>query len=250
MSQAASVPKSLERGLDILSLVAQSPRGLRYSHLVEHLELPNTTVTRLVQALCRLGWLDKDQDRYIAGEAMKEIAAGPALERLLLQIAREPMRQLSARTLNSTALLLWTGQDAVFLDRSLHEGSMVFQPPGYVIQHIQDTPWGVFFMDETQWEKLLSREQSDSDRSRRTQWLKQQRHRLASEGYCCGHVENRYRLASPIRDAEQRAVGALALGGNPLTLDRRAIAAFGPLLADLASACSRRLAMIAPSQKD
>lgn len=240
MPSARPVPRALERGLEILAMVACAPAGIRYSQIVDRMELPNTTVTRLLRSLIHLSFLAREESGcYVSGPAMSALGSRPDVEQRLMHVARQPLRQLAGRAKNSTALLVWTGQYAVFLDRCLHEGSLVFQAPGYVIQAIENTPWGVFFLTDRQWRDLLAKPGIEA--GDRRDWLAAERARLADQGFCCGHTRNRYRLAAPLRDETGRIVGALALGGTPSSLDAATVRRFSPLLVDLARACSQRL---------
>jgi DNA-binding IclR family transcriptional regulator len=231
----------------LLVCLSRHPAGLRYKDFVRELGLPNITITRLLHALMSLGYVSKSGDGvYLPGAGLRALgAARESLEDSLRRICVEPMRQLAGQCANSAALLMWTGGHAVFLDRELHEGSLVFMPRDYVIQAPLNTPWAVFFLSEARWERALEEQIKEPESRERTrQWLAGERRRLIEHGYCAGHSRGRRRIAAPVRDAQGRAVAALAVGGTPDSLSDEAILRHGPFLADLARACGERLALM------
>ncbi|MFP4581366.1 MAG: IclR family transcriptional regulator [Candidatus Sumerlaeia bacterium] len=240
-SLSPDVPRSLERGLSLLEILGKSPQGMRYTDLVEAMALPNTTVTRLLQSLETLGYIAKnDEGLYAPGKRMQGLGLEESLEDRLLRVGTEPMRELAHYSHNSAALLMWTGRDAVFLARELYDGSLVYQNPGYVIAYIYNTPWGIFFLNEAEWEGIFRTNKTVLEDARFAPWYKRERRRFEREGYCTSAFLDRRRMAAPIY-AEGKIVAALALGGTPASLPAQRMKEHAPLLLQLSRACSDRM---------
>ncbi len=236
------VPRSLERGLTILEMIARQPDGVRYGEFTDTMQLPNTTVSRLLQSLIDLDYIAKNADGlYLPGKKMHRFSLGESTEDALRRIAAQPMRQLAEECNNSTALLHWTGEHAIFLERELVDGSLVFQKPGYVILYLHNTPWGIFCAGQ---DKMLNIDRPGPDfgtPAEHKKWVQHESRRLKEEGYCQGKFIDRRRIAAPIYGDDGKVIGALTLGGTHHSLNDQAIEKYAPILADLARACSERL---------
>jgi DNA-binding IclR family transcriptional regulator len=238
VSMQTTPPRSLVRGLRILELLARRRTPVRYSDLVGFLGLPNVTVARLLQALLVLGYVEKDAaGRYRAGPELGALGAHETLDARLRRVCLEPLRRLVERTKNSGALLLWTGDQLVGLERILHEDSVVLLQPGHIVRDLHGYPAGVFCLTSQQWRNALER----NDRLRREgatrRWLRQETGRLASHGFACGHTRDKHRLAAPLTGNGGKLLGALSVGGTPSSLPLSRIPSAGKQLAATARQC-------------
>lgn len=233
-------PRSLERGLRLLQLL-QDHDSLSFSELLEHLSLPNTTVTRLLSALTELAYIEKAEDgRYRLCPDRRIPGQTSISARQLLHAAR-PMLDYMRRQMHNTALLLhWSGKQTICLERMLHEDSAPLHGPGHIIGDHSYTPWGYFVDDPHSWLRGPKRK-PDRPRYKLThtsidKMLKHyQRH-----GYAYDLLTTRNRIACPIY-FQKNICGILVLGGTPASLTLSDIKIHGPHMRDLADTCRQLL---------
>lgn len=104
---------TLARGLDILELFAGSSPELTQTEIADRLGLPVPTVHRLVKLLTERGWLVRDP-------ASRRLRLGLGAARLLPavrlpEVARDPLRELAARTGETVNLATLDGGDVLYL---------------------------------------------------------------------------------------------------------------------------------------
>jgi len=225
-----TAPRSLARGLRVLELAAAHPAGLGHGELVAELALPGVTVSRLLAALCELGYLERQSadGRYRPGPQLGALGAQEPNEARLRRRAGPLCAGLRERCGNTVLLLQWTGTHAICLERYLHADSIVMQEPGYVTAGLHASPYGIFFLSPARWERALRgpRREGVSRRRYRAETSRLQRH-----GFCCGHTIDKQRLAAALRDGE-RVIGAIAIGGTRQSLPDRRVGAIGRMLAE------------------
>lgn len=236
MSTMDSAPRALQRGLQVLELLAARPDGLGFAALAEALGTSDSATHRLLQGLSSLGYLEKAASgRYVAGPACAGLrSADSGLERLT-RLARPFVRRLSRRTTNTTLLIGCTGPHMIVLDRCEHEDSMALQPIGFVADNFRHPPWGWLFRTPTE---LAGLPRSDAPTLRT---IRGQLAELDERGWVVRYQDDRRRLAAPLRDADGRCIAALAVGGTPTSLPDAVLPEVGEELR-LATASIQRLA--------
>lgn len=229
-------PRSLDRGLSLLRLLAASPGGLGFNEVGRRMKLPSATVARLLGALTDLRWLAKDPEtgRYRPGPELTALQGGEDLDSRLRRIARPHLERLRDAARNTVLLIRWDGKRSVCLERVLHPDSLVLQEPGYVTKGLFEAPWGIFCLAGAQWRRAISRKPAPPGAT----WARYRAEcaRLAAHGYCVGPQGDRQRLAAPLR-REGLVVGALAVGGTLGALNDARVREIGALLATAARAC-------------
>ena len=121
-------PKSAERVLDILELVAASPDGMSRSAITVKLGLPSSSASILLRSLVERGYLQTGADgrRLMIGVRAFETGTGFLRQMSLRDTARAEMDEL-VRALNQTChLAVLAGRDVVYLDK--------VDPPHAVVQ--------------------------------------------------------------------------------------------------------------------
>ena len=100
-----SVP-ALEKGLDILEALAASPLPMSLAGLARDLERGSAEIFRMLVCLERRAYLRRDpvSGKYTPTLRMFELAHAHSSLKTLLEAAREPMRELSARLRESCHL--------------------------------------------------------------------------------------------------------------------------------------------------
>jgi len=232
------IPKSLERGLDLLQLASRSPGGFHFREASAVLGLPNVTVSRLLTALCGLEYLEHDAARalYLPGPMLALLNANETPEMQLRRVALPLLEAYCQETGHTSLLLQWTGRHTICLERLRVSRSIELQGPGHVTIGIHEAPWGIFFLARSEWERFFQRPGRETQR----QWYESERERLERDGYTCGHVTGKQRISAPLRTGSGVIIGALAAGGTNRSMSAKRIEERdGPLLAELAKAFGR-----------
>ncbi len=239
-----AAPRSLDRGLQVLEQVAREPEGTTFTAVQTALDLPKMTITRLLNALCALEYLEKGADGlYRTGPRFRALMDGEAMETRLRRACTEPLQRLVTETCNSGLLLHWEGSQLVCLERFLHERSIVLVPPGHVIRNIYLYPAGIFCLSPEHWEAEFAGRPGKLEAEGITrQWYEEETQRLRDLGYTTGHLADRHRIAAPLKNRAGAILGALLIGGTPDSLPEDALPEAGRLLAAAARECSRKLA--------
>jgi DNA-binding IclR family transcriptional regulator len=118
----ASTPGSapaLDRALDILELLSQSPVGMTLSELSEQLELPKNSVFRITQTLLARGYLDRDLDTlaFRLTSRLLRLATPRWGSVSLSAISRDSMIALRDQTRETVQLGVLSGLEGVIIDQ-------------------------------------------------------------------------------------------------------------------------------------
>jgi DNA-binding IclR family transcriptional regulator len=113
-------PKSAERVLDILELVADTPEGLSRSEIAAKLSLPSSSASVLLRSLVERGYLQAAADtrRLMIGVRAFETGSGFLRQMSLRDIARAEMDELVRELGQTCHLAVLAGRDVVYLDKA------------------------------------------------------------------------------------------------------------------------------------
>lgn len=115
---------ALEKGFDVVELLAGEPGGLTISEIAARLRLTISQIFRMIIVMERRGWLfkDADSDRYRVSYKVLELAyrATPAQE--LAHVATPVMHALAAAAEQSCHLVVQHGAHAMILLRQENPG--------------------------------------------------------------------------------------------------------------------------------
>jgi len=226
------VPRSLERGLQILERVVAAREGLSFSRLQEELGWAPMTLSRLLTALRELGYLRQDREgRYWPGNGMAALTAQMDDAHFLNSRGGQLLENLVRETGHSGLLLHWDGRWLNALARQLAPDSVVLSEPGHLVQQPVYHPAMIFCYAPKQWRALRAR----LDETAR-EWLQREQKRLQESGYTLGHSTSRDRVAAPIH-REGQVVGAMLLGAFPGHWSARRLQQVAPHLLAACRAC-------------
>jgi DNA-binding IclR family transcriptional regulator len=115
---------ALEKGFDVVELLASEPGGLTISEIASRLRLTISQIFRMIIVMERRGWLSKDaeSDRYRVSYKVLELAyrATPAQE--LAHVATPVMHALASAAEQSCHLVVRHGDHAMILLRQENPG--------------------------------------------------------------------------------------------------------------------------------
>ena len=122
--------KSLAKVFEILEVIGRSRNGLRASDVVAALELPASTVCRMLKFLADQSYLRKDGTAYMLGSGILRLGGFAREQNPLVQLARPFLAELSDATGETVHLAELRGVSVVYLDkkegcRSIRMGSMI-----------------------------------------------------------------------------------------------------------------------------
>jgi DNA-binding IclR family transcriptional regulator len=98
---------ALEKGLDIMELLAQEHDGLGLNEIARALQRTSSEIFRMVNALCRRGYIGQQGDRYVLSLKLFELAHRHKPIRSLTAAALPLMHELVHRTLQSCHLTVF-----------------------------------------------------------------------------------------------------------------------------------------------
>jgi IclR family acetate operon transcriptional repressor len=241
-----SLAPALENGLGIIELVCASDRAVRFGRIMRELGIPKASAVRLLKVLQRRGYVVKDASGggYLAGPRVASLGR-PGLEtESLRRAAGVVLKELSEQSGNTALAIHWNGRQMQCLSKVMHPSSSPMQEVGTIMLDLDGTPWGWLFyetLDE------LSRERAHGEMHDATAFRRKQRARI-------GHYETKgfayddqqvfkalRRLTAPIRNASGILVGAVGIGGNPITIPDRRVDAIGRMVMRAAHGLSRAM---------
>lgn len=252
--------QSVERAFAVLRCLADGPAGV--SEIAERIDLPKSTVSRLLSTLQSLGAVDQVSagGDYRVGTLIAEIGAGAGPGRTLVDVARPFVRELAAITGEAAGLSILDGATVVYLDNvesnhavqvrdwtgerlPLHVVSsglvLLAHAPARTIESYLSTPLERF-TPRTMVQPARLRRRLASLRRRGYEWV----HDEFADGLSS--------VAAPVRDSDGNVVAALHAHGPSYRFPPSGrAAAVGEKVADVATRLSGRLAepgaVVAPS---
>lgn len=108
--------QSIERAFAILRALAVGPSGV--TELADRVDLPKSTVARLLNALENEGAIEQTQagGEYRLGSALEELAGGSSQGRSLIAAAQPFLVDLSEQTEEASGLDILDGREVQFMD--------------------------------------------------------------------------------------------------------------------------------------
>jgi IclR family pca regulon transcriptional regulator len=111
--------KSLEKGLNIISLLSQHDSPLKLEELVKISGLRKTSCFRILQTLTRSGFALKDKDTggYFIGPKIISIGLTALENRGIRELALPFMKEIRQKTGATVNLAILNGSDVIFVER-------------------------------------------------------------------------------------------------------------------------------------
>ncbi|MDR3052117.1 MAG: IclR family transcriptional regulator [Oscillospiraceae bacterium] len=116
---ATPANRSLARGLDILALLSETPRGLALHEIARALRLPKSSAFNLIHTLLEKQFLryDADTAHYALSLRMFELGASARLHISAESVIRRYMREISTACNETVHCGVLDGMDVVYVDK-------------------------------------------------------------------------------------------------------------------------------------
>ena len=122
----------LEKGFGLLELVADHPQGLTMQEIVNRLELPKTTVFRLLNSLCEMGYLGKNEQtfHYFIARRLLRLGLASLSESNIVEQSLQHMKALRDDIRESIMLGVLMDREVVLLEQLLgsHDFAFMIRP--------------------------------------------------------------------------------------------------------------------------
>jgi DNA-binding IclR family transcriptional regulator len=245
-------PKSAERVLDILELVAATPSGMSRSAIASGLRIPKSSASALLRTLVARGYLhgSAERGRLTIGVRAFETGSGFLRQISLHDLARPAMDRLVGEFEHTCHLAVLDGSDVVYLDK--------VDPPRSAVQLVTSvgarlpaatTAVGraqLAFLDDDELEERYADADDTLAAIRSCRDLVRERGWASESGETTPGVGC---VAAPIFDHAGRPVGAIGATYLEATADGFASTA-GPRLREAALEISRLRGFAAESNSD
>ena len=242
-----SVAPALQNGLRIMEMVVESSlEGVGFNAISSALGVSNATTSRLLSVLRSRGYVVKESGtgRYRPGPRMSLINNSlPVIERLR-QILPDILEELVEAVSNTCLFIFWNGREMQCLDKRTHECSVPMQPVGNVDPDVTGGPWGWLFLNSAEGDERLAIERRIKRKLDYKPVFKRWSAFYDEHGFCYDDQElytPLRRLAARVVDRSGKTIGALAIGGNPLTIADGQVLEYGEILKRVAAKLAESL---------
>jgi IclR family acetate operon transcriptional repressor len=110
--------RSIDRGFDVMQLLAQSPEPMALAEITSRLRLPRTTAFNIVRTLTKRGAVELIPHRgYHLGPLVTDLARARAPSQELIPRLRPFLEEIAARTGETALLSVVSGDEIVFIDK-------------------------------------------------------------------------------------------------------------------------------------
>jgi DNA-binding IclR family transcriptional regulator len=236
----------LENGLAILELIANAGQSVGFNAIDSQLAVSRASTARLLKVLQNRGWVVKDEQsgKYRLGPQAAALMRTASLPEIMRDHSTRILQPLMYEAGNTCLLVHWDGRWMRCLNKETHVGSVPLQSIGNQTLDLSHAPWGWIFYETldraAQAEARRHFEFRDIFRERYEAWMAY----YHKHGYTYDDqwfYKPIRRLATPVFDSEGRIVGALGMGGNPLTMKNGHVKRMGETLKKHARRLSRLL---------
>jgi DNA-binding IclR family transcriptional regulator len=226
---------------------------LRFGEIFAELSISKASAIRLLKVLIARGYATKD-DRtgaYLAGPHLAALGR-PGREADLMRRASERVLARLSEDARSTALAIhWNGRRMQCLNKVVHQASAPMQQVGTVMLDLDGTPWGWIFygtLDEASREEACRHMHDAAAFGRK---LKKRMTFYENKGFSYDDqtmFKSLRRLTAVVRSATGAIIGAVGIGGNPVTIPDGRVDALGRRVRRAADELSRAMGWQGPKR--
>jgi DNA-binding IclR family transcriptional regulator len=215
--------QSIERAFAILELVADRADGARVTEIAHTLDLPKSTVSRLLSALEAVQAVERvpDHEGYRIGQGVVKLASHVPYSRHLITVARPYLLELAQATGETVNLCLPDGDQAHYVDQIDSQYHLQIQDwTGYrfPMHCVSNGKLFLAHWPEERLEQYLRRPLQSYTPKTVTDpgQLRQELGRIRKQGFAWATGESEAELAglaAPIRDGDGHLVASVCVGG-------------------------------------
>ena len=129
------INRTVQRALQVLDLVANAPRGMRLSELVEALDVPKSSLFDIVSTLTAMNFLREHDRRFFIGIKAKEAGERYGELQDLCDVAEPLLRAASERYSTFTSLVRLLGDNLEYICQ--------YHPKDAVMVARQSSPYNI-----------------------------------------------------------------------------------------------------------
>jgi IclR family KDG regulon transcriptional repressor len=241
--------QSLERAFSILEAVAERPAGV--TALSSRLDLPKSTVVRLLGSLERVGAVERvGGRRWQVGPGLAALTQTSSPERSLAALARPELSGLVRSVGEDAGLALPDGYEVLYVEQVECDHPVQVRDWSGTRAPMHAVPSGLVFLAEWPNDALDDYVARGLDRLTAMTVVDPARLRrrldeVRRKGYAWGReefAEGINSVAAPVRDTRENVVAAVHVHGPAYRFPAGAEKAVASAVVDAANAVSRRLA--------
>jgi DNA-binding IclR family transcriptional regulator len=216
---------ALEKGLEILGLINRYPEGLRFTQIIEALNIPTSSAARLLNTLEAKGFIVQvgERGKYRLGEQSLALGATPDLSKRLTQVAQEYLDEFLHTQGKTAVLFIYAGDHTRCLAKACSEYTLRMQTVGEERYDLLIHPWGIVFYSEAEAEEREALWRATGEKFYSTRPVKAEVEKTAGffleEGFASDVLrDNVQRVSVPVRSGG-KIVAAVASGWFSENLD-------------------------------
>lgn len=237
---------ALQRGLAILEVLATRPGGATQAELAAQLDLPQTAVHRIAQALELLGYVQRVPGGRTLRVTQKLLLLGQPYSgsRSLIETCLPAMRQVLDLTNETTQLCVLAGSRCVIIEQlaSRHPFKYVVDPGSQApVQCCAPGKAILAHLEEEALEPVLAGIEFHRHTPNSIMHLRALRRELAGVRACgyaidrAEHFEGIHCIAAPLKDAHGNAFAAITIAGPSTRIPEDRFAEWGEAISAAAS---------------
>ena len=240
-----SIAPALHNGLEVLELLGACGGDVGFNEVASHLGVSKATTSRVLKVLRMRGYVVKDQlnGRYRPGPRMSLLGNSLPAAEILRRSLPGVLESLREKVGNTVLFIFWNGHELQCLDKRVHQGSVPMQEVGHLDRDLTAGPWGWLVYDSLD---DAGRRDAETRMRDSIDWcpiFEKLGKFFKKNGFCYDDQElyrPLRRLAAPV-SVGGKLVGALAIGGNPLTIKNSEVKRLGKILKEHAATLSASL---------
>lgn len=243
-----SIAPALQNGLTVLELLASNPPEIGFNFIASQLGVSKATTSRLLNVLRHRNYVVKDDKsgKYRPGPKMSFLNNSLPMIEVLRREIPPILNSLREATNNTVLFIFWNGSELQCLNKKTHPGSVPMQEIGTVNRELTAGPWGWLVYnsleksEKKKAEKIIDIKSFPDYKEIFERWVGYfKKHRF------CFDNQELYRplkrIAAPVYDQSGKLVGALAIGGNSLTMKNNQVPKLGKILLEHAEELMKRI---------
>ncbi|MBN1863779.1 MAG: helix-turn-helix domain-containing protein [Victivallales bacterium] len=240
-----SVAPALHNGLEVIELLGAGGEDIGFNQIAVHLGVSKATTSRVLKVLRTRGYVVKDQlnGRYRPGPRMSVFGNSLPAAEILRRGLPAVLESLLDKVSNTVLFIFWNGHELQCLAKKTHQSSVPMQEVGHLDSDLTAGPWGWLVYDSLD---DAGRREAEARMRDTLDWrpiFDKWSEFFKKNGFCYDDQElyrPLRRLAAPVHGADG-LVGALGIGGNPLTIKNVNLKKFGKILKEHAAVLSASL---------